>query len=273
MLLAHRDLGGEGKPPLVILHGLLGSSRNWQTAGRDLSAGFHVLAPDLRNHGTSFHSEEMTYPAMMGDVLGWLDAMGLGRVLLLGHSLGGKAAMLLACRRPERVERLVVVDIAPRAYHWPERRDEFAAMEALDLGSLTSRAEAERLLEPRVHGWAHRKFLLTNLERLDDGRWRWSAHLPALREALPGIEGTPLGPADRYAGPALFIAGGGSPYAGPGDRDAIIRHFPSARLETIPESGHNPHMESRRRFVELVTAFLTRVSGTSAESPPAPPTR
>src|SRR5690606_9374454 len=105
-------------PPLVILHGLLGSSRNWQTAGKDLAERFHVAALDLRNHGSSPHADEMSYAAMMADVLAWMDARGLGRVTLLGHSMGRILAMLLACRHPERIERLIVVDIAPKDYRW-----------------------------------------------------------------------------------------------------------------------------------------------------------
>ena len=148
-LLAHRDLGGAGKPPLVILHGLLGSSRNWQTAGRDLSDQFHVCALDLRNHGDSFHAHEVTYEIMAADVLAWLDAQGIERTHLLGHSLGGKVAMLLACRHAGRVERLVVVDIAPKAYPHSHAR-EFDAMRELDLVALQSRAEAEQQLAVRV---------------------------------------------------------------------------------------------------------------------------
>lgn len=254
MHLFHRDLGGEGRPPLLVLHGLLGSSRNWQAAGTELSAGFHVLAPDLRNHGASPHSEEMNYDAMAGDVLEWLDARSIGRATLLGHSMGGKVAMLLACRHPERVERLVAVDIAPRDYFWPERRVEFAALQGINLGTLSSRAEAERILEPRVPEWGLRRFLLTNLDRGEGGGWRWLANLPVISGALAALEGNPLGPRDLFAGPALFIAGGKSRYALSGDREAISLHFPAAILRTIPASGHNPHMETREEFVRLVLA-------------------
>ena len=126
--LFHRDLGGSGKPPLVILHGMLGSSRNWQTAGRDLSEHFHVNALDLRNHGGSPHADEMDYSVMVADVLRWLDVQQIERVTLMGHSMGGKVGMLLACHHPQRVERLVVVDIAPKDYYWTGHRAEFAAM-------------------------------------------------------------------------------------------------------------------------------------------------
>ncbi|MCX6953052.1 MAG: alpha/beta fold hydrolase [Verrucomicrobia bacterium] len=252
MNLFHRDLGGEGKPPLVILHGMLGSSRNWQTAGRDLTDQFHVLAVDLRNHGASPHADTMTYAAMADDVVAWLDAQGIARAILLGHSMGGKTAMLLACRHPDRVERLIVADIAPKDYQWVGHRINFAAMNELDLASLHSRAEAELRLEARVSSWAMRKFLVTNLDRTDAGAWRWAINLPAITAALSTLEGNPLAPDDRFDGPTLFIAGGKSDYLEAPDHATIRAHFPAARVTTIPESGHNPHMETREKFVALV---------------------
>jgi esterase len=251
-MLFHRELGGAGHPPLVILHGMLGSSRNWQTAGRDLTARFHVLALDLRNHGASPRGETMSYPEMADDVIGWLDALGLSRVTLLGHSMGGKIAMVLACRHPERVERLILVDIAPKDYHWVAHRAEFAAMNELDLEHLTSRAEAELKFEARVPDWAMRKFLATNLDRKEGGGWRWLINLPALTAALPVLEKNPLGPSDRYLGPTLVIAGGKSNYLLPGDWAGVTAHFPAAQLEILTSSGHNPHLDAREAFGQLV---------------------
>jgi esterase len=252
LTLHHRDLGGSGAPPIVLLHGLLGSSRNWQTAGGALAAARRVYALDLRNHGLSPHADTMSYPSMEADVLAWLDAQATGPVELVGHSLGGKVAMLLACRHPARVARLVVVDIAPRAYSWPERPREFAAMNGIDLATLKSRADAEARMEPSVPGWAERKFLTTNLERTGGG-WRWQVNLPAITAALPELEGNPLGVSDRYQGPALFLTGEKSGYVRAGDRELILRYFPSARIEVIPGSGHTPHIEAREAFVRAVT--------------------
>lgn len=252
--LFHRDLGGAGNPPLVILHGMLGSSRNWQTAGRDLAAEFHVFALDLRNHGGSPHAAEMTYSAMVEDVLGWFEAQELPRVTLLGHSMGGKVAMLLACRHPERVERLIVVDIAPKDYFWVAHRAEFAAMNELKLEHLQSRAEAELRFEARVSDWAMRKFLATNLERIPEGGWRWLINLPTLTAALPQLEKNPLLPADRFEERTLVITGGKSGYVQTGDWSRVTEHFPAAKWEIIPEAGHNPHMETREQFVKLVVA-------------------
>ncbi len=241
---------------MVILHGMLGSSRNWQTAGRDLAARFHVLALDLRNHGSSPHGPEMTYEAMADDVLAWFDAQGLGRVSLLGHSMGGKVAMLLACRHPERVERLIVVDIAPKDYHSAEHRAEFAAMNGLDLATLPSRTAAEQAFEARVGDWSMRKFLATNLERSPEGYWRWQINLPVLTAALPTLEANALTATDQFSGETWFILGGKSRYVKAADRAAILHHFPRARIETISASGHNPHMETREAFVALILAAL-----------------
>jgi len=252
MLLFHRDLGGEGRPPLVLLHGLLGSSRNWQTTGADLAAFYHVWALDLRNHGKSPHAGSMSYPDMMDDVLAWMDAHGLGKATLLGHSLGGKVAMLIACRHPERVERLIVVDIAPKAYLSNAHRAEFAAMNELDLGSLQSRGEAELRFEARVADWVMRKFLVTNLERTETGGWGWQVNLPVLTSALPGLEANPLSSDDRYEGATLFVLGGRSRYVEASDHAAIRRHFPHAELKTLKEAGHNPHIETRAAFVQAV---------------------
>ena len=256
MLLSHRDLGGPGRPPLVLLHGMLGSSRNWQTAGADLAAHFHVLAPDLRNHGRSPHASEMTYDAMLHDVIDWLDAKGVERANFVGHSMGGKVAMLLACRQPARVERLVVVDIAPKDYFWPGHRQSFAAMNELNVADLHSRGEAERRFEGRVPNFGLRKFLATNLERTAEGGWRWQINLPALTAALPALEQNPLAPDDHFDRSVRFLAGEKSDYVAAADHAVIRSHFPVADIEVIPGAGHSPHQESRARFVANVLEFL-----------------
>lgn len=263
--LVARELGGAGKAPLVLLHGLLGSGRNWQTAGAGLAeaaGGRNVWALDLRNHGKSPWHEVMNYDAMLADVLAWLDARGFGAVDLMGHSMGGKVAMALACRHPERVRRLVVVDIAPKDYLSHGHRAEFAAMNELLLAELQSRGEAELKMEGRVPDWAMRKFLTTNLERGEDGAWRWAVNLPVLTAALPALEANPLGEGeggedrDVFAGSTLVIRGGKSRYVKDEDVARVKAFFPAARIETIAAAGHNPHMETRAEFCAVVAAFL-----------------
>ena len=252
MQLFHRDLGGAGRPPLVILHGMLGSSRNWQTTGRDLAAHFHVFALDLRNHGQSPHTPEMTYAAMAEDLRAWLEAQQLTRVTLMGHSLGGKIAMLFACEHPAHVERLIIVDIAPKDYFWPARRGEFDAMQAIAVERLTSRADAEIQLETAVPDWAMRKFFTTNLERDAEGRWRWVVDLPAIAASLAVLEKNALAANDHYDGTTLLITGGKSNYVDAADWPAVQAHFTQARHAILAEAGHNPHLDAREAFVRCV---------------------
>ena len=172
--------------------------------------------------------------------------------------MGGKLGMAFACRHPDRVRRLVVVDIAPRAYRLPSHVSEFRAMHELRLDSLRSRADAEMRLEGRVPDSGMRRFLAGNLERDPaTGAWRWNFNLLALTAALPALKGSPLAPADRFAGPALFLAGARSPYVRPEDAPLIRTHFPDARLVHLPRCGHNPHLESRADFLAALENFLS----------------
>jgi pimeloyl-ACP methyl ester carboxylesterase len=254
--LFHRDFGGAGNPPLVIIHGLLGSSRNWQTVGADLSGQRHVLALDLRNHGLSPHADNHDFATMEADVLRWMDAQKIDRAAVMGHSMGGKVAMALACHHPERVERLVSVDIAPRDYDASKFRGILEAMLAIDPATLASRAEAEEQLAATVKDWGMIKFLTTNLERGEDGRFRWRVNVQAAHAELDEIAANSLRPGDRYEGPTLFVLGGYSKHVREDDRPEIAARFPQARIVTVPKSGHNPHIEARETFVAAVAEFL-----------------
>ena len=247
-----REFEAAGSPPMVVLHGMLGSSRNWMSAAAALTPTWKVSALDLRNHGKSPHADSMDYDGMVDDVLHWMDGQGLQKVDLMGHSMGGKVAMTLACRYPERVSRLIVVDIAPKSYFSNGHRAEFVAMHELSLKELKSRGEAELKMEGRVPDWGMRKFITTNLERTDQGGWRWLINLPVISTSIPELERAPLNEDDRFDGPVLFVLGGKSRYVQPEDHAAILKHFPQAEISTIAESGHNPHMETRGAFVDEV---------------------
>ncbi|MBT5903323.1 MAG: alpha/beta fold hydrolase [Opitutaceae bacterium] len=251
--LYSRDLGGAGNPPLVVLHGLLGSSRNWLSAGKALAEHWHVLALDLRNHGKSPHGDSMTYEDLVQDVLAWMDRQGWERADFVGHSMGGKVAMCIAIRHPERIKRLVVVDIAPKSYRSAGSRAEFAAMHEIKLPELKSRTEAELKMESRVPDWAMRKFLTTNLERIESGGWRWAINLTGITAALPELEENPLAADETFTGPTLFVLGGKSRYVLEHDHAGIRGHFPKVEIRQISESGHNPHMQNRDEFAELIS--------------------
>lgn len=239
-------------PTLVIAHGLYGSGRNWGVIARRLADRREVVAVDMRNHGESPLAETQSYPDMAGDLAEVIAALG-GPVDLLGHSMGGKAAMQLALTRPELVRRLVVADIAPVAYSHDQSRHA-RAMASVDLTKISTRSEADAALAPLVEDPALRAFFLQSLDlRTHPPRWR--LNLPVLEAEMPKIVGWPgtVGVFDR---PALFLTGALSPYVLPEYRETIRTLFPKARFAKIPDAGHWLHAEKPREFEETVRVFL-----------------
>lgn len=257
------DSRGERGPVVVVLHGLLGSSTNWRGVARTLAEHARVFCLDARNHGASPHAPGMSYADMADDVRAFMDASGLERAALVGHSMGGKTAMRLALESPERVERLVVVDIAPVSSpsdHLPL----LDAMARLDPAAIGSRGEADRALEPAVPDAGVRQFVLQNLVR-DSRGFAWRIDLPAIRAALPDILDFPAPPAGtHYAGPTLFLRGERSSYVLAEHDTAIRTLFPTARIVGVPGAGHWVHAEQPARFLELLGEFLHAPPGAPA---------
>jgi pimeloyl-ACP methyl ester carboxylesterase len=249
---------GEGSP-LAILHGLFGSGRNWAGVAQRLAARHRVIALDLRNHGASPWADTMDYAEMAEDVRARLHAVGHRRFTLVGHSMGGKVAMVLALAQGAEVERLVIVDIAPVAYQ-AHQLGYVRAMRALDLGGIQRRAEADVGLAPAVGDAAERAFLLQNLvfpSAATGGKARWRLNLAAIERAMPRLAGFPaLPPGAAYPGPALFVAGGRSDYLPPGHEPEIRRRFPNARIARIADAGHWLHAEQPQAFLDIVEPFL-----------------
>ncbi len=243
-----------GAPPLVIAHGLFGSARNWGAVARNLATGREVVVPDMRNHGASPWSPDHSYPALADDLAGVIAAHG-GRADVLGHSMGGKAAMALALTRPQAVRRLVVADIAPVTYDH-DQRQHIRAMRALPLADLSTRAEADRRLALTTPDRALRAFLLQSLDLRAAGGPRWRLNLDALEAAMPLILGWP-DLAGRFEGPVLFLTGRESGYVRPEHRPAIAALFPAARFAAIPGAGHWLHADRPRAFEAAVETFLT----------------
>ena len=253
MKLHFTDIG-DG-PPLVIQHGLFGSARNWATLAKALAATRRVIAVDARNHGRSPWHDRMDYPAMAGDLRELIEGEGLGRPVVLGHSMGGKAAMALALTAPESVGALIVADIAPVSYRH-SHGDYIAALRALDLSAIARRADADAALRDAVPEPGVRGFLLQNLA-FDDGEARWVLNLDALAGAMDDLTAFPFeAGAARYDGPALFLRGGASPYVTEQHEGAIKEFFPTAIIETLEGAGHWLHAERPAEFLEAVGRFL-----------------
>lgn len=254
----HHVESGSG-PPLVVLHGLFGSLRNWQTIARQLSATHRVICADLRNHGRSPHLAVMGYPGMAADVERLVDDLGLVQPLLLGHSMGGKVAMTSALRDPSRWSGLVIVDIAPVTYR-NSFLDRVEAMMALPLGTLRSRAQADAFLRDAEPDQAIRNFLLHNL-RADDGRYRWQINLEAIRDGLAAIAGFPDldGPCLL---PTLAIRGDRSGAVRPDFQPRLRELFPQVEIVTLA-SGHWPHAEVPDAFLAAIRPFIEAPSGQS----------
>jgi pimeloyl-ACP methyl ester carboxylesterase len=242
----------DGRPPLLIAHGLFGSARNWGMIAKKLSAEREVLAVDMRNHGDSPWSAEHGYAAMAEDLAAVIEARG-GRAAVLGHSMGGKAAMTLALTRPELVERLIVVDVAPIAYAHDQMVN-IAAMRAVDLASVRRRSDAEAGLAAHVEDPALRAFFLQNLRLTPEGA-SWRINLDALADEMPAVLGFPE-LAAAYAGPALFLTGGASGYVRPANWPGIAALFPRARQRVLPGVGHWVHAEAPGPFLAAVAEFL-----------------
>jgi esterase len=244
-------------PLLAILHGLFGSGRNWASIAQRLAVHHRVIALDLRNHGASPWAETMDYAEMAEDVRASLEARGYTRFALLGHSMGGKVAMMLALQHSEAVERLIVADIAPVPY--PVRHlGEVEAMRRLDLSGIARRSQADAALAGAAPDSAERGFLLQNLV-FQNGGARWRLNLAAIEREMPRLVDFPIVPEGcTYDGPALFVAGAGSDYVRPEHEASVRRLFPKAEITHIDNAGHWLHAERPAAFLAIVEPFLNR---------------
>ncbi len=256
MNLFFRTYGQDQGQPLIILHGLLGSCDNWHTLGKRFGERFRVFSLDLRNHGRSPHTDEFDYAVMRDDVREFMQQQGIKSASLLGHSMGGKVAMHVAVTYPALVEKLVVVDIAPRAYR-PEHHELLRALRTLKVGDFSSRAEAEESIAKVIPKPATRQFLLKNLARHHAGGYHWRMNLEAI--ARNYMELTKAVETDRaFPGPTLFVRGGRATYVRDSDVELIGRMFPRHQLATIPHAGHWVHADAPEEFAAAALGFLAK---------------
>lgn len=248
--------GDARREPLIILHGLFGSADNWRTQGRALADNRDVHIPDMPNHGASRHTDRVGYRDLASDLWDALGAAGIdGPVVILGHSMGGKAAMAMSFAQPERTAALVIADIAPRVYP-PRHTEILEAMHAVADSRVRSRGEADRIMAPHIPEKAVRLFLLKSLVPVRDGdgtepRYVWQLNLPGLATGYTTISDWPFTD-ETFDGPVHVIAGGASPYITTDDYPRIHHHFPNARIDVMPGVGHWLHAEARDAFLAIV---------------------
>ncbi|MDH3712954.1 MAG: alpha/beta fold hydrolase [Gammaproteobacteria bacterium] len=245
---------GDTGPAVLMLHGLFGSAKNWHSQATSLAGDFSVYAVDLRNHGASPHCDQIDYPSMAADVLALIDAQGIEQANILGHSMGGKVAMQIALQAAPRVQKLIVVDIAPK--HYPGHHDGvLEAMQAVDFDAHRTRQDLDRALSGSIPDPSIRQFILTNLVRdADTGTFTWQLNLRAIVANYARLATAPQG--QPFQRPALFIKGADSNYIQAADRETIEMLFPQARAKVIANAGHWPHAEKPRVFAKLVGDFL-----------------
>jgi pimeloyl-ACP methyl ester carboxylesterase len=255
MLDLHTKEYGKG-PTLLVLHGLFGSLDNWATLARRWGDHFHVLTLDARNHGRSPHSHDLSYNAMASDLLDIMDQRGFAQAHVLGHSMGGKTAMHFASAHPDRINRLIVVDIAPKSY--PRKHDEIlAALAGVRLGLYRERRGVDRALSTRIPDPPTRQFLMKNLARDERGGFRWKMNLAGIESHYDEIR-RGLGDGLRFDKPTLFVRGGKSGYILSEDAPLIKKYFPHSTILTVKNAGHWVHADAPEEMYKIVLHFLRR---------------
>lgn len=245
---------GKGQP-IVILHGIFGSSDNWLTQAKILGEKYRVFTIDQRNHGQSPHDDTFDYPSMAEDLKNFIEEHRLIDPIVIGHSMGGKVAMNFAIAHPERLAKLIVVDIAPRPYNL-EHYVIIDGLKAIDIANISSRNEADEALSKFVAESDVRQFLLKNLLRKPEGGFGWKINLPVIDRNLKNI-GLDLQFDGTFEKPTLFIRGGRSKYVRDQDMTRIQQVFPNSELETL-DTGHWVQAEKPKEFVETVLNWLDR---------------
>lgn len=252
--MLYSRIEGTGKP-LLIIHGFLGMSDNWKSfSSLYVAEGFQTHILDLRNHGKSFHSDDFSYDLMAQDVLEYCQGNNLEKIAIIGHSMGGKVAMLFATEHPEMVDKLVVADIGPK-YYAPHHQDILAGLNAVDFSTKPRRTDVEEILYPYIPDFGTRQFLMKNLYWKEPGQLDFRFNLKVFNEKID-VVGTSLAENAMFEKPTLFIRGGNSKYILDSDLPEIKSHFPNFELVTIPNAGHWLHAENPKLFFEETSEFL-----------------
>lgn len=252
MKLFNREFG-EGSP-LIIVHGLFGSSDNWYSIAKKFSLDFEVHTLDLRNHGNSPHHDEFNYKIMTRDLDHYLKEKGITKTSIIGHSMGGKLAMNFTLKNPERIQNLIVIDIAPRSY--PVHHDLIIdSLLEIDLHKYHKRNEVDEVLSEMIPSIRVRQFLLKNLKKEENGAFTWKINLRAINDNIENIV-SGITSKNSFNGKTLFIAGDKSNYIRPVDEEHIIDLFPNAEVIYLPKVGHWVHAEAPDLLYDTIINFI-----------------
>ncbi len=244
---------GQGDP-VIILHGLFGTLDNWQTIAKQLANNYTVYIVDQRNHGRSPHDDDFSYSVMAEDLQQFMESKWIYEAHIIGHSMGGKTAMEFALNYPDMVDKLVIVDIAPKAYEGGHQAI-FDALFSVDLSTLTNRKEADELLAKTIDDYGVRQFLLKNLTRTKEGSYQWKMNLPVIYKHYQNILAS-LSTEETFEKETLFIKGEKSKYIQEADKVTIERYFPKATIRIVEGSGHWVHAEKPKELLHLVQDYF-----------------
>jgi len=252
MTLFHRE-AGQGLP-LIILHGLFGSSDNWASIAKHIGDYYKVYTVDQRNHGQSPHSDTFDYPSMAEDLYQFISDNNIENPVILGHSMGGKTAMTFALKYPELLRKLIVVDIAPRAYP-PHHQDIIKGLNSININQVRNRKDADMMLSKYISEVGVKQFLLKNLYRDANGSFDWRINIPVISSKIENV-GSQITAENPFSKPTLFIRGEASKYIQDNDAERIKQLFSRAQIKTIHNAGHWVHAEQPTAFVKMLLEFI-----------------
>ncbi|MDO5654957.1 MAG: alpha/beta fold hydrolase [Flavobacteriaceae bacterium] len=254
MQILNSKIIGDSQQHLIIVHGLFGQLDNWNTLGKKFQENFTTHLIDLRNHGRSFHDDDTSQQAMVADLENYLNHHQISSAHFIGHSLGGKVVMLLALKQPEKVDKLIVADMAPKDYP-PHHQDIIQGLENVDFSQVNVRNDVEEFMIPYIPHPTVRQFLLKNVYRKPDETYAFRFNLKVLSENYIGLVTNQL-PDKTFDKPVLFLAGEKSDYIMAEDKELILKYFPHAKIEYISDAGHWLHAEKPIEFLEKSLKFL-----------------
>lgn len=256
MQLNTQTYGTDDNPPLIMIHGLFGSGKLWRIFALKFAKHYWVHTPDLRNHGQSPHTDSMTYEEMAGDIADYMDEMGIEKAHILGHSMGGKVAMQFALNWPERVDKLIVEDIAPM-YYKPRHEAVIEGIKVINSVNLESRSHADTLVEDIIEDKGLRLFLYTNLSKQPSGYLDWHINMDAILDNYEEISRAPVYKKKPYSCTTLFLKGGDSQYILDEYRRKIKEWFPLSRINTVKGAGHWLHTDQPDTFLDICLKFYS----------------